>query len=209
MSKPVIVLQCATQLEAQPYIALLQLTQLQQKPFLLYRGDSSLYLVIGGIGVTSAAIAATYVCTTLNADILLNIGAAGALTHGLSLGTIVTVTKVYDTTRYDFNTEKPFAYALTPMDNLPQLTCVSVTKPLRTQEERAQYSAMADIVDMELAGIAYTLKKFSKFCYAIKYISDTQEHVTHEDIVKNIQTLSHLTAENINLYIQSIILAHS
>lgn len=209
MSKPVIVLQCATQLEAQPYIALLQLTQLQQKPFLLYGGDSSLYVVIGGIGATSAAIAATYVCTILNADIIINIGAAGALTPDLKLGTIVTVTKVYDTTRYDFTTEKPFIYALTPMDNLPQLTCVSVTKPLRTQQERAQFSGIADIVDMELAGIAYTSKKFFKSCYAIKYISDTQEHTTHEDIVKNIQALSHETSANINLYLQSILTAHS
>ncbi|MCX8125347.1 MAG: hypothetical protein N3F66_14460, partial [Spirochaetes bacterium] len=182
MSKPAVVMQFATQIEAQPYIEILQLVQCKQKPFLLYGGDSSLYLIIGGIGVTSAAIATTYVFTTLNAEIILNIGAAGALTPDLTPGTIITVSKVYDTTRCHFTTQNPFAYALTPLPQLTAHTCISVSIPLRTPQERAQYSTIASIVDMELAGIALAAKKFSKTCYCVKYISDTSEHTTHEDI---------------------------
>ncbi|MEJ5362109.1 MAG: hypothetical protein WHV26_08600 [Spirochaetota bacterium] len=202
MSGYIVVLQFATQLEAKPIIETLQLSPLQQKPFVLYRGDSSLYAIIGGIGITSAAIAATYVYTILNADKIINIGAAGALAHSLSPGTIGTVTSVHDTTRFDFDTEKPFTYALTPIDTLTQLSCVSVTKPLRTSEERKQFAPIADIVDMELAGIAQSSQKFSKQCYAIKYISDTQQHNTHEDIVRNIITLSQSTAPEIVIHVQ-------
>jgi len=205
MSRNTVVLQFATQLEAQPFIETLQLTQLQQKPFILYRGDSSLYVIIGGIGITSAAIAATYVCTTLNAGILINIGAAGALTPNLTLGTIVTVTTVYDTSRCSFSTEKPFTYALTPIDNLFKSQCVSVIKPLRTKEERQEFAPIADIVDMELAGIAHVSQIFSTQCYAIKYVTDTAQHTTHEDIVKNIMTLSQTTAEEIITHIQSLL----
>jgi len=208
MSRNTVVLQFATQLEAQPFIETLQLTQLQHKPFGLFRGDSSLYAIIGGIGITSAAIATTYVCTTLNPDILINIGAAGALTPNLTLGTIVTVTTVHDTSRFSFSTEKPFTYALTPIDNLPNLPCVSVTKPLRTNEERQQFASIADIVDMELAGIAHVSQIFSTQCYAIKYITDTAQHTTHEDIVKNIMTLSQTTAEEIITHIQSLLATH-
>ena len=205
MSRNTVVLQFATQLEAQPFIETLQLTQLQQKPFLLFRGDSSLYVIIGDIGITSAAIAATYVCTTLNAGILINIGAAGALTPNLTLGTIVTVTTVYDTSRCSFSTEKPFTYALTPIDNLFKSQCVSVIKPLRTKEERQEFAPIADIVDMELAGIAHVSQIFSTQCYAIKYVTDTAQHTTHEDIVKNIMTLSQTTAEEIITHIQSLL----
>ncbi|NMB63753.1 MAG: 5'-methylthioadenosine/S-adenosylhomocysteine nucleosidase [Spirochaetes bacterium] len=209
MSRNILVLQFATQLEAKPFIEALRLSPLQQKPFVLYRGDSSLYAIIGGIGITSAAIAATFVYTTLNADKILNIGAAGALTPSLPLGTIGTVTTVFDTTRFDFDTEKPFTYALPPMDTVIQLTCVSVTKPLRTCEERDRFAPTADIVDMELAGIARASQKFSKLCYAIKYISDTPQHNTHEDIVQNIITLSQSTAPEIVAYIQSLIAEYS
>ena len=208
MSRNTVVLQFATQLEAQPFIETLQLTQLQQKPFILYRGDSSLYVIIGGIGITSAAIATTYVCTTLNPDILINIGAAGALTPNLTLGTIVTVTTVYDTSRCSFSTEKPFTYALTPIYNLPKSQCVSVIKPLRTKEERQEFASIADIVDMELAGIAQASQIFSTQCYAIKYVTDTAEHNTHEDIVKNIITLSQTTAGEIITHIQSLLATH-
>jgi len=208
MSRNTVVLQFATQLEAQPFIETLQLTQLQHKPFGLFRGDSSLYAIIGGIGITSAAIATTYVCTTLNAGIVLNIGAAGALKPSLPLGTITTVTTVYDTSRFSFSTEKPFTYALTPIDNLPNLPCVSVTKPLRTKEERQEFASIADIVDMELAGIAQASQIFSTQCYAIKYVTDTAEHNTHEDIVKNIITLSQTTAGEIITHIQSLLATH-
>ena len=204
MSRNTVVLQFATQLEAKPIIETLRLSPLQEKPFVLYRGDSSLYAIIGGIGITSAAIAATFACTILNADAIVNIGAAGSLTPGLSLGTIGSVITVHDTTRYDFDTEKPFTYALTPITNITQLTCVSVVRPLRTSEERKQFAPIADIVDMELAGIARASQKFSKHCYAIKYISDTEQHNTHEDIVRNIITLSQSTAPEIVTHVQSL-----
>ncbi len=205
MSESIIVLQFATQLEAKPFIETLHCIPYQQKPFLLFMGDSSLYLLIGGIGITPSAIAATYVYTKLNADKIINIGAAGALESSLTPGTIATITQVYDTTSYQFDTEKPFAYALTPVDNLPKLTCVSVTKPLRTDEERRQYASIASAVDMELAGIARASHTFSKECFAIKYISDTAEHTTHEDIVKNIITLSQSTAPHILTHLQTLI----
>jgi len=208
MPRNTIVLQFATQLEAKPFIEALQLTQLQHKPFLLFRGDSSLYAIIGGIGITSAAIATTYVCTTLNAGIVLNIGAAGALKPSLPLGTIATVTTVYDTSRFSFSTEKPFTYALTPIDNLPNLPCVTVTKPLRTKDERQEFAPVADIVDMELAGIARASQTFSTQCYAIKYITDTAEHTTHDEIVKNIITLSQTTAGEIITHVQSLMATH-
>jgi len=208
MSRNTVVLQFATQLEAQPFIETLKLSQLQHTPFGLFRGDSSLYAIIGGIGITSAAIATTYVCTTLNPDILINIGAAGALTPNLTLGTIVTVTTVHDTSRFSFSKESPFAYTLAPIDNLSTSQCVSVIKPLRTNEERQQFASIADIVDMELAGIAQASQIFSTQCYAIKYVTDTAEHNTHEDIVKNIITLSQTTAGEIITHIQSLLATH-
>ncbi len=204
MSRNSVVLQFATQLEAKPIIETLRLSPFQQKPFVLYRGDSSLYAIIGGIGITSAAIAATFAYTMLNADTIVNIGAAGALKPGLSPGTIGTVTTVHDTTQYHFDTEKPFTYALTPINNVAQLICVSVVRPLRTSKERKQFAPIADIVDMELAGIARSGQKFSKQCYAIKYISDTEQHNTHEDIVHNIITLSQSTAPEIATHVHSL-----
>ncbi|MGQ9843820.1 MAG: 5'-methylthioadenosine/S-adenosylhomocysteine nucleosidase family protein [Spirochaetota bacterium] len=208
MSRNTVVLQFATQLEAKPFIETLQLTQLQQKPFLLFRGDSSLYVIIGGIGIPSAAIAATYVCTMFNVGILLNIGAAGALNTSLPLGTIVTVTTVYDTSRFSFYNDKPFTYTLTPMNDLPKLSCVSMAKPLHTDEQRQQFSSIADIVDMELAGIAQASQTFSIQCYAIKYVTDTAEHNTHEKILKNIITLSQSTSGEIITHVQSLLVTH-
>jgi len=190
MSKPAVVLQFSTKLEAQPYIDALHLSLVQQKPFSLFFGDSSLYILISGIGITRAAIAATYAYTTLNADTIINIGAAGALRKSLALGQIATVHTIYDTSRFNLVTEKPFYYALTPFGNLPSLCCVSVIMPLRTADMRNQYSPLADIVDMELAGIAHTAQKFAKKCFCIKYISDTNAHNTHESIIANIKELA-------------------
>ncbi len=197
MSKPAIVIQCATHTEAKPFINYFHCTLLQQKPFKIFLGDSSLYILIGGIGITKAAIAATYICLVYDVQYIINIGAAGALALQLLPGDICCVKSVIDNSRYNLTTLEPFTYTLAPIDELQTCRCLSVTKPLRTQDDRLSYSTIADIVDMELAGIAYASYKFGKQCYSIKYISDTGQHTTHETIMNNIINFSEKTVDTI------------
>ena len=197
MSKPAIAIQCATHTEAKPFINHFQCTALQQKPFPIFLGDSSLHILIGGIGITKAAIAATYICLAYDVQYIINIGAAGALALQLLPGDICCVKSVIDNSRYNLTTLEPFTYTLAPIDELQTYRCLSVTKPLRTQDERLSYSTIADIVDMELAGIAYASYKFKKQCYSIKYISDTGQHTTHQTIMNNIINFSEKTVDTI------------
>lgn len=190
MSRDTVVLQFATQLEAKPFIEALRLTPLQQKPFSLYGGDSSLYVIIGGIGINPASVTATYSILSLNANIIINIGAAGALQKSQILGTTYSVTEVIDTTRYNLSSMVSYTYTISPVSEFVKARCVSVVQPLRTKEERNAFANIADIVDMELAGIAYASQKFGINCYALKYITDTQEHSSQYQIVKNITTIS-------------------
>jgi nucleoside phosphorylase len=57
---------------------------------------------------------------------------------------------------------------------------------VRDPAERERIAMDAQIVDMEGASVVQACRRFHTKCYLFKFVSDTPDHSTSNDIVKNI-----------------------
>jgi len=182
----VIALIMATKLEADPFIRELGLERETKQPFLVYRRDD-VVLIISGIGKANAAIAATYGILTYRPSRLCNLGAAGAVTPGYSLGDMYHIDAVIEYDRPRLRSHK--IRRLTPLV-LPGFRCAVLAtqdKPAVDPDHRKLLTACADLVDMEAAGVLQAAEKFSVPCVIFKFVSDTVDHCEHDVIVAHIK----------------------
>jgi adenosylhomocysteine nucleosidase len=176
----------ATHLEAKPFIIGLSLVREESEPFPVYKNNDIL-LVISGIGKGNAAIACACACLKFKPSCIINLGAAGAtgLTH--APGEALHVNEAYEYDRPQFKTKAPHKHTPDIIDGFPCAKIATLDRPVLDPAERQKIAKTADLIDMESASVIQSCRKFRTKCYIFKFISDTPEHTTDDDIVKNIR----------------------
>ena len=183
---PVTCIIMATMLEAKPFVNGMSLKKKREEPFQSYEADN-LILVISGVGKTNAAVAAAYCCQEFRPSSVCNLGAAGATDFSHSLGEICHIEELIE---YD----RPIFESGVPHRHIPHILKGFQTAKLATQDraiihadERKEISSHASLVDMEGASVVQTCRIFQTNCIVFKFVSDTPDHTTGRDIVKNIR----------------------
>lgn len=176
----------ATMLEAEPFVEGLGLPCVEKKPFLVYR-DDSITLVISGIGKANAAMAALFIIIKYDIGIVYNLGAAGALRAGMSVGDIFQIDRVIESDRPKIAGREIRAYAPDTLEGFKSASLATQDRPAVLADERASLAADADLVDMEGAAVLQACRRAGARCRLFKIVSDTVEHSRDEDIVENIR----------------------
>ncbi len=176
----------ATHLEAKPFILELSLIKEESEPFPVYK-NKNLILVISGIGKANAAMACAYSCLKFAPSCVVNLGAAGATGSSYNLGEVFHINKTYEYDRPQFKTKAPHKHV---PDVLKDFSCAKIAtldRAVLDPLERQNISKTADLIDMESASVIQACRIFKTKCYIFKFVSDTPEHTTDDDIVENIR----------------------
>lgn len=205
---PVIGLVIATMLEAEPFIKELALAESETAPFPVYTNHphpslshqeggekegsffsarGRIYLIISGIGKANAAMACAYLIQRYHPSCLCNAGAAGAVVSSYRIGECRHITKVIEPDRPDLTTGISPIQIPDVIDGFPTSILATQDKPVRDPAERKRIAPDAQLVDMEGAAVVQTCHRFRTKCYLFKFVSDTPDHDTSDDIVKNIR----------------------
>jgi adenosylhomocysteine nucleosidase len=182
---PVIGLVIATMLEAEPFIDELVLVECETDPFSVYCKDC-VYLIISGIGKANAAMASTHLIQHYHPAFICNAGAAGSVSALYRLGECYHIAKVIEPDRPELKTGIYHTHIPDVIDGLPTAVLATQDKPVRDSAERERIALEAQLVDMEGASVVQACKRFRTKCYLFKFVSDTPDHGTSNDIVKNI-----------------------
>jgi len=178
----------ATQLEAAPFIGMLSLTRLEEKPFRLYSGKDHL-LVLSGIGKSRAAMATALLAQRFNPSILLNLGAAGAFSMNFSVGDIVHIDHVLEPDRPELFSGKERVLIPDILPGFRNAALATQDRAVVDPEERKRFSKMADLADMEGAGFLQACRIMGAGrAYLFKIVTDTPEHDSDSAIVENVRS---------------------
>jgi adenosylhomocysteine nucleosidase len=176
----------ATHLEAKPFIIGLRLVKEESEPFPVYR-NKNLMLTVSGIGKANAAMACAYSCFAFKPSCIINLGAAGATGSGHASGEAFHVNEAYDYDRPQFKSKIPYKQSPDIIDGFTCAKIATLDRPVLDPSERQKISKIADLIDMECASVIQACRSFKTKCYIFKFVSDTPEHTTDDDIIDNIR----------------------
>lgn len=206
---PVIGLVIATMLEAEPFIKGLALAECETAHFPIYanhphpslphQGEGEkeggsfsasarrrIYLIISGIGKANAAMACSYLIQRYHPVCLCNAGASGAVSTSFQLGEFCHITKVIEPDRPNLTTGVSHTHIPDVIDGFSTAILATQDRPVRDPAGRKRIAMDAQLVDMEGSAVVQACKCFRTKCYLFKFVSDTPDHGTSNDIVKNI-----------------------
>lgn len=173
-------------LEAKPFVTAMGLKKIGSRPFQIFETKKTI-LIISDIGKANAAIAATYACHRYFPAFVVNMGAAGAASSSCSLGKSFQVSRIIEYDRPDFRSGNPVIHTPDTLDGFQDASLATSDTAVLAADLRKEISVHADLVDMEGASIVQACRKFDAPCYLFKFVSDTPEHSTSDDIVTNIR----------------------
>ena len=173
-------------LEAKPFVNGLSLMKDMRGPFDVY-GKDNLILAVSGVGKTNAAAATAYCCQEFHPSIVCNLGAAGATDISHGLGEIYHIEELMEYDRPVFETGAPYKHTPHILKGFKTAKLATQDRAIVYEDERKEISSYADLVDMEGASVVQTCGIFQTNCTVFKFVSDTPDHVTGQDIVKNIR----------------------
>ncbi len=178
----------ATALEAKPFITHLTKDLVDQKPFRVYRGGG-LLLAISGIGKVNAGVAVSYLTLRHGISRVVNIGAAGAVGEGPSLGDMFHVDRIVES-------DRPLIPGMGIRVNIPDIipgfpavTLATRDIPVIDSGERKEAARYCDLVDMEGAAVLQSARLMGLGCYIFKCVSDTPSDQSDRAIVENIRAI--------------------
>ena len=189
MSKNIISLIFATQMEAEPFIQGLALKEKEKIPFPVY-ANNHLQLIITGIGKVNAAMGCAYHILKTRTCKVINLGAAGATNEQYSLGECYHIAKVIEPDRPHLRTGTPYEHTPDIMQGFQSVTLATQDKIVLDLQARRAISA--PLVDMEGAAVVQVCRHFQITCYLFKFVSDTPVHTQSKHISKNIKQYSKL-----------------
>jgi len=181
----------ATQREAQPLIDALGATPVIGAPVELHRFPASGprpegLIVVSGMGKTRAAEATEYVIARRGVTHVISVGICGALSEGLTPGTLLNITAAIDgdhvPTRHSCDHA---AWA-----HLPPACLATVNEPVFEADRRAALAAHADVVDMEGLAVAAVGDRLGMPVTMLKGVSDLADDRGKADILANIDSVS-------------------
>ena len=176
----------ATAAEARPFIDGLGLAPARKAPLRVY-DNSEWALVISGIGKTAAAMATTYSLITFSPKVVINLGAAGSVDPALHLGDVRQVSRILELDRPRFRGDGVFSHQPATLTGIPEAYLATQDKPVLTVSDRRHAFQFAQLVDMEAACVVAVSKRFGRPCHVFKFVSDTPEHTTGNDIMAHIR----------------------
>lgn len=154
----------------------------------IFYSNSQFNLLITGVGKISARLATNYAISQ-GAEKFINAGICGSLKNDLPLFKICYPQKIRDLELIQSGSE---AILINNKDNL---TVGTVGLPLHGGQEREIFQKHADIIDMEVCGIASALENPKKSLKIIKCVSDFCQSGGSAEIKKNLPRASVLIRE--------------
>lgn len=188
---PLICLVAATLMEAEPFIKILEMTEIEKKPFPIFRGKDHL-IGISGIGKANAAMCTAYCCIKYLPGCILNTGAAGAVDETREVGSIFQIKKTIEPDRPHLRTNTPWVQTPDIIEGFEKAILATQDKPIHDVETFMELSSLADLADMEGAAVLQAAKRFNTKCLLFKFVSDTPIHAGEGLIIENIK--KHITA---------------
>ena len=179
----------ATMEEASPLIKKLEINQVAEKPFKVFKNDE-LVVLIRGIGKIRAAAACAYAIGEFKGDKILNAGAAGSLSSNFSIGDVRTIELVVD-----YIDIKPKIKTL-KIEGFESAVLLTSDVSILNSDMRKNLSCY-ELVDMEGFAIAKTALIFGKKTALLKIVSDTHENTSKSEIIENIKSVSHLFVDKV------------
>lgn len=184
---PLIGIIMATHLEAEPFIGVLGLKEIERQPVAVY-GHGEIVLMICGIGKVNAAVATTFCCSVFHPDRILNLGAAGATGPSHPLGEIYHITKAVEYDRPLLHMDAPHIHTPEVLAGFSEATLATQDRAVIGDDHRREVSSVAELVDMEGSAIIQAGRKFQTGCLLFKFVSDTPDQpFGHGDIVECIK----------------------
>ncbi|MFP4255856.1 MAG: hypothetical protein ACLFQ9_03240 [Desulfobacterales bacterium] len=176
----------ATYIEAKPFVEKITWQRSDKNPFPVYCADN-LTLVVSGMGKANAAAACAWLCTARTPGCIINIGAAGANTQGMPVGSIHHITEALETDRRHFKTGEPFRHRPDVLEGFPTARVATRDEPVIDPQERQKISFYAELSDMEGSAVVQAARRFQTPCFLFKFVSDTRQDTTGDRIAANIR----------------------
>ena len=186
MNNRIICLIAATFMEAEPFIKIFDLKDLEKKPFGIY-GSGDILLGIAGIGKANAAMGTAYCCMKYQTMCIINTGAAGAVDVGYQVGSIFQIEKTIEPDRPHLRSNTPWVQTPDTLDGFHNAVLATQDRAIDDIETFREISAVADLVDMEGASALQAARRFGTKCLLFKFVSDTPLHAGKSLIVENIK----------------------
>lgn len=186
LNRPSVCLMAATLMEAEPFIKIFDMKEIEKRPFNIYEGKDIL-LDISGIGKANAAMGTTYCCMKYQPACILNTGAAGAVDESYQVGSIYQVEKTIEPDRPHLRSNTPWVQTPDTLEGFNNAVLATQDKPIGDVETFNELSAVADLVDMEGASVLQAAGRFGSGCLLFKFVSDTPLHAGKGLIVENIR----------------------
>jgi adenosylhomocysteine nucleosidase len=193
----------ASDLEAAPFLALLNWQKIADQPFPVFRKrvDSANFtavIVISGMGKVAAAVATHLLLCRYQVTQIFNPGVCGALkdVDGFEPGAVFYVQTAVEGDRK----EGPLSVAAErcaskPFSMLPGASLVTCDQPVFDIKRKNSLSALGDLIDMEGAAIARVANMYACPCVLIKGITDRAKEGERSILTENIKAVSQKLAE--------------
>ncbi len=176
----------ATLMEAEPFIKIFNMKEIEKKPFNIYEGKD-IRLGITGIGKANAAMGTAYCCMKFQPAFILNAGAAGAVDESYQVGSIYQINKTIEPDRPHLGSNKPWIQTPDTLEGFNSAVLATQDKAINDINAFNELSQVADLVDMEGASVLQAARGFNTGCYLFKFVSDTPLHAGKGLIVDNIK----------------------
>lgn len=186
MNQPLICLIAATLMEAEPFIKIFDMREIENIPFSIYEGKNIL-LGISGIGKANAAMGTAYCCMMCQPACILNTGAAGAVDESYPVGSVFQIGKTIEPDRPHLRSNKSWIQTPDTLEGFNNAVLATQDKPVGDIEAFKEISMVADLVDMEGASVLQAAKRFNTKCLLFKFVSDTPLHAGKGLIIENIK----------------------
>ncbi len=174
----------ATRIEAEPFIKGLGLSKNEKKPVPVFE-SRGIVLSISGIGKSNAAIASTNLINRYGPKLIINLGAAGALSNNFMIGDILHIDRIIEPDRPRLLSLKPEVHKPDTLKGFDLASLATHDRPILSPQDRMAAGRLSELVDMEGAAIVQACRAFEIKAYLFKIVTDTPSSRKME-IIKNI-----------------------
>jgi adenosylhomocysteine nucleosidase len=185
-NNPLICLIAASFMEAEHYIKILDMLEIESRPFLIFKGKE-IILGVSGIGKANAAMCTAYCCMKYQPICILNAGAAGAVDDTYQVGNVFQIKKTIEPDRPHLRTNTPWVQTPDTIEGFECATLATQDRPVHDVETFKELASVADLVDMEGASVLQAARRFNTGCHLFKFVSDTPLHAGKGMIIGNIR----------------------
>jgi nucleoside phosphorylase len=192
----------ATRREADPFLVQTAAEGVASRPLLSFRiageGRPFCTVVISGMGKVAATLAATHLVLAHRVSVLINAGLCGRLSSQApwSVGDLLRVSTAVEGDCDRFGWSEPAVDCdVRWFSELQSARLVTHDRPVFDSAWRNQLAGIADLADMEGAGVARVARLYGIPCAMLKGISDAADEAGRQDVANHIDWVSGRVAD--------------